>query len=150
MSTEKCNFSREKSETNDVYQLICSDTGHSQVRLYGKLNWDSRSSEEVVSGIFKLVNTKKSPGYVLSNVDWCEELKRLEFHITVDKDNTQREQIYYRTFQKSFELKGKEELKLIWRVNNNTNDPFKKLCKVDLSDDTPDDKDGSIIVGERP
>ena len=151
MSTENRKFSREKSEINDAFQLICSDLKHGHVSLYGKLNWKSENSEEVISGTFKLVNKKKSPKYVLKNVLWCKDQDRLEFHITIDEDNSTKEQIFYRNFRDPFEIKEGDAVKLIWRVNDNIYETPKAGCeKINSGNDTPDDKDGSILIGERP
>ncbi|WP_298903723.1 hypothetical protein [uncultured Psychroserpens sp.] len=146
MATERRPISKQKTS----FQLLHGDIRLKETILAGKFYWIP-NTDNLDKADFKLFNVQyDKERYVLDDVLWCQDEKRIEVHITRDEQNAQDIEIKNSVNLNGISFKKYEEIKLVFRVNENTNPPRKPHCEKLNNILNPDDKDGSILVGRRP
>jgi len=138
------------SKAENGFQLVYNDDTDQEIKIYGKFTWKS-GTEEVTQVDFTLQNTPiNRTGFKIHKVLFCKKLKRLEVHIS-------RHSNFENTFQYSCNnqdvtgliMTDKQEVEMMIRLTDNSRTSDEKKECID-GGPIVGDKDGSILIGQRP
>lgn len=129
------------------YQRVSDDLSTSEITLDAKFHYSDERN--ITSADFKLQNFNRIANwYFIDKVLYCSDERRIEVHVcshhTVKDEFSEKRNVTLN----GLTLGNQESAKLIFRVSSDATSSQKKECQDGISG-TPDDKDGSILIGVR-
>ncbi len=126
------------------YQLVFEDN---TVIITAKFFWNQQNLKNVIKGHFRLVNkTSHSDNFKIHNALYCSNHDNLELRLSSHPTFGTSNEVKHQTLD-GMELGVQDEQPFWFRVSKQSLACSRPVCETPAVGGSPDDKDGSILIG---